>query len=280
VELLSVVYDDGAPGLVNTAIHERGKTVVALAWPQRSHQVGDEVLVERLRGALSGDGYSGEWFLTDNSVDTPASPVLYYGSWGDGRNEIDALTDQMPFTGSLAKKLWFSGESSANSLFTGAAPNAPRGSALLTCLTAGRYMFWVRTVWHLHTISPEAFEEWALSYWTAPSTTVYPVFSLHGAFYASAFTRFNSPGGADPLGFPDGGRSSLVVRSNGSGATSYNQATHYGHYFRELDVGDEIHLSMDWTIDTPLDRTVTTYPQAELDEVSLAAIYCGSAGNV
>jgi hypothetical protein len=68
VELLSVAYDDGAPGLVNTAIHERGKTVVALAWPQRSYEIGEEVFVERIRGALSGDAYSGEWILSGASA--------------------------------------------------------------------------------------------------------------------------------------------------------------------------------------------------------------------
>jgi hypothetical protein len=187
------------------------------------------------------------------------------------------LTNQVQFGGGLALQLWFSGESSANSLFESAPPNAPRGSPLLTCLRAGRYMFWCRTAWHLYTVSPEVFEEWALSYWTAPNTTVYPVFSLHGAFYAGAFTHFsNAPGNV----FPSGGRSMLPVRSNGSGSTSFVRATHYGHYFRDMEVGDAFHLSVAWTLDAPLDRTVTTYPHVGFDEGSLAAIYCGPTNNV
>ena len=276
VQLLSAHFT-GSEGTQAVTEHERGTIVTARTWPEAYLPYGTDVIVKRIRGI--GPNGAGEWWI-EPTGSAGGSPILYYGSWDQGRNEINVLTDQMQFSGSLAKKLWFSGTSTAGSLFASAAVDAPRGTALLTCEKAGRYMFWTRTVWHLYTITPSAYEEWNLSYWTAPSTVVYPVFGLHGSFLATAFTRLDAPGGSDPAGFPEGGKSSLVVRSNGSATLSYARATHYGHHFRELEVGDRVDLSVEWAIDTPLDRTVTTYPQAELDEVSLAAIYCGSAGNV
>ena len=88
VELLSVVYDDSAPGASpGISIHERGKTVNALAWPQAAYTAEQYVVVERIRGALSGDGYSGEWFLTQPVAEYTAFSVtgdaLAYG-WRNG----------------------------------------------------------------------------------------------------------------------------------------------------------------------------------------------------
>jgi hypothetical protein len=63
VELLSVAYDDSAPGDKAKVLHERGERVYALAWPRADYAAGDFVTAERLRGSLSGDSYAGEWFI-------------------------------------------------------------------------------------------------------------------------------------------------------------------------------------------------------------------------
>lgn len=69
VELLSVVYNDTAAGATTKVLHERGSTINALAWPKRDYQAGAYVIVERIRGTLSGDSYTGEWILPSDRVE-------------------------------------------------------------------------------------------------------------------------------------------------------------------------------------------------------------------
>jgi len=52
-----------APGPQAVLYHERGSRVVARSFPPRGYATGDYVVVERLRGQLSGDAEAGEWWV-------------------------------------------------------------------------------------------------------------------------------------------------------------------------------------------------------------------------
>lgn len=61
-ELLSCRFT-AAPGTQAVLYHARGSRVVARSFPTRGYAAGDYVVVERLRGQLSGDAETGEWWI-------------------------------------------------------------------------------------------------------------------------------------------------------------------------------------------------------------------------
>lgn len=175
VQLLSAHFT-GSEGTQAVTEHERGTVVTARTWPEAYLPYGTDVIVKRIRGI--GPNGSGEWWI-EPTGDSSTPPLLSYGGgyvFGES-GVLGSMTSGVVTLPGLQG--WAFPNGTDNDYFSWSA-GASRDAAWLTCLQSGRYLIVTNVRWILHSIPAVTWRDMHLSYWTAPSLTVYPLSCQYG----------------------------------------------------------------------------------------------------